>query len=244
MVLGNKFIISVCFLLFTIAGGTLCFALEADEGFGEIPWGSSEVFITENAKGTLQTQKKINSAQWNNSPIAAFSEMTLAPEVVLLQYTGKYAEVTEYYLSQGKLCMVLHRPPYTKSFDPLGYVMSLDLLYKDIMTRNKYKNIRFPISWGRYDMRTEYPLTIEWKNENSFVRLACKSWPGEEMREIKAVIYTSVKQKAANIARLEAIQAEIAAEKARKEEEAKAKLTAQTNAAENVDAEKIELRPF
>ena len=238
MLLCFKNLNKVVFLLFTLAGAELCLAIEADEGFYEIPWGSTEAFVKENAKGTLQSRTSINSDPWNNSQLAFFSQMSLAPKVVLLQFTGKYSEVTEYYISQDKLCMVLHRPPYTKSFDPLGYVMNLDRLYKDKLTRTKYKKISFPNTWGRYNMRTEYPLTIEWKNDNSFIRLACKSWPGEEMREIKAVVYTSVKQKAANIARLAEIKAEILAEK-EAAEKAKEEASNTTD-----DPETVELRPF
>ena len=189
---------NVCLCLFALVGGLHSFAIEVDEGFNELPWGSSEDFVKKNAKGTLQSRHEIKNRRWNNSHVGIFSNMVLGPSSVLLQYTDKYSEMIEYYFSGNKLCLVIHRPPYTKSFDPLSYVAKLDQLYKEKMRRKKYKDLLFPASWGRYDMRTEYPLTLQWENENSFIRLACKSWPGEEMREIKAVIYSSVKLKVAN----------------------------------------------
>lgn len=184
--------------LFAIASGSHCFALSVDEGFDNIPWGSSFELVEKEAAGTFQNKKKINYRTWNNSAFAKYTKGILAPKSSLVTYTGKYAEVTQYYFSNDKLCLVIHRPPYTKSFDASGYVQFMELKLNRAPS-NKYRGtIPFPGGWGRYNMKTEYPLTVEWENDLSLVRVAVEAWPLEELREIKNVVYASKKLMAEN----------------------------------------------
>jgi len=179
-------------------------AQSIEQEFQGIPWGSDIEVVKDQAKGTLKESKKIVAfSVWNRGEYAAYSQMTLGPEPYVLIFSGRYAERTEYYFSENRLSMVIHRPPYTQSFDAGGYVSLLQRNYKEIQDPAKeyIGNLKMPRQWGTFDMRREYPYTMEWESDEILIRVGCKAWPGKELREIKGVIYVSKEQRALNVNR-------------------------------------------
>ena len=210
-----------------------------ESGFEDIPWGSSTELVKEKAKGSLKASSPLKYEAWNKTSNSSFYRMTLGPDSHLLQFSGRYAESTEYYFSNDRLSLVVHRPPYTQSFDAGGYVELLKRQLASIQKKPKeyIGSLTFPRGWGVYDMRSEYPFTVEWESETLLVRVACKAWPGKELREIKGVVYSSKPERQKNIKEIERIIAEKIAEQKRREEEA-ARKAAEAAAAAAAEAQK------
>ena len=190
--------IGMLIALCTLLVGSVGHALSVDEGFDNIPWGSSIEFVRAEATGKVAEDQWLKWFQWNGDYLAQYCKATLAKPAHIVAFRGKYAEFTQYFFSDDKLCLVIHRPPYTKSFDAAGYVQYMELKLGREPSKKYRGNLAFPTPWGSYNMKTEYPLTVEWENDASLVRVAVEAWPLEELREIKNVVYTSKKLMAEN----------------------------------------------
>jgi hypothetical protein len=211
-------------LLLTVL--TLCSAraLEPHAGFRDIPWGASEADILAKNLGKVVSTNLVYIKQFNDSEEGAvLNRYFLLPPTKELVIEGKRKELLRFFLVRDRLCIVLRRPDLTQLFAPARVIeeTSAELGGKPVSR----SNLKLPSTWGRLAPSNEKFETLDWETDKGLVRAACRTWPGNERREVFYVCHLSKEKMAEN-------QAIFEEERRKAEEEARRKAEEERKAAE------------
>jgi hypothetical protein len=186
-------------------------AQDPQETFRGIPWGATQEQLVAANLGKLVETNGVYVKQWVNSPEGQFLTgfPFLFPNQILV-FQGKRKERVECYMARGKLCLVVQRPGLHETFAPDTVIEALDATYGKSAKRVERRDMSLPATWGKIAGGTEFLEVIEWENEKGLVRVACRTWSGNERREILRVAYISktMREENVRIAEEERIKAE------------------------------------
>lgn len=199
------------------------FALDAFEGFEELPWGANAEEIRASEKRHLKAKQSIPPHFSKYDPEAALVGMVLVAPASRLIYDGDGGEKVIYYLVGGQLTAVVHRPGTKYSFRPHRVLTELKKIYGDDVKQTK--DIKYPTTWGRFDPEIEAPLTFDWDSPKGRTRVCTRVWNPLDLRQIFAVMYSSSEMNKKSEERMEMI------DRARKQAEEEAKRLAEAKAA-------------
>ena len=193
-------------------------------GFDDIPWGSDPATVSNKLVAVDDTRYQKGEAEpsvatFNNSPLAKLTEFKIGPPTLHHVYKGKYNEMIECYFSDNKLGLVVYSPRGQMVYDPHKMIAKADAVFKAVSPKKVRKDLAALPEWTRVDPKMEYMQTYEWQNDEGLVRLYCKTWPINDLREVVRVVYSSKTIAGMSDQLVAAEVARIAAEKKRLEEE-------------------------
>lgn len=188
--------LSLLLLLLTCASAR---ALEPHAGFRDIPWGVGEADLLGRNLGMVISTNLVYIKQFQEGAEGAvlLNYFLMAPtkEVVI---EGKRKELLRFFLVRDRLCFVVRRPDITQIFAPARIIEEVEAEVGKASKRSSRTNLKLPSTWGRLAPANEKFEVIDWESEKGQVRVACRTWPGGERREIFAVCHFSKEMLAEN----------------------------------------------